>query len=138
MPTRTIVLLVVLLLLVGGLIYIGGLDPLRLLPQAVATRVIPPATLHLRNHSTSRAIFYVDGQEVCNIAGSFGTSGQECTIALVVTRPRELAVNTDAKSYRRVVSLQPKGEYQLVACGTLGTPDQDCGLFVISATPPRY
>jgi hypothetical protein len=138
MSTRAILLLVLLLLLVGGLVYIGGWDPSRLLPQSVATRVIPPATLHLRNHSMSRAIFFVDGQEVCDIVGTFGTSGKECTIELVVTRPRELAVNTDAKSYSKVVSLEPKGEYQLLACGTLGTPDQDCGLFAIRATPPRY
>src|SRR2546427_12803573 len=109
MSTRA-VLLLVLLLLVGGLAYLSGWNLSRILPRAVATRVIPPATLHLRNHSMSRAIFFVDGREVCDIAG---ISGKECTIALIVTRPRELAVNTDVKSYRKVVSLEPRGEYQL-------------------------
>jgi hypothetical protein len=124
-------LLALLVLLVGGLAYLSRGNFSRVLPAAVTH----PATLHLRNRSMSQATFYVDGQEVCDI---MGTSGKECTIELVVTRPRELAVNTSSKSYRKVVSLEPGAEYQLLACGPLGTPDQDCGLFVIRGTPPKY
>ncbi len=134
--SKRVILLLVLLILLGWWAYSRGLIPPGLLPPTVAQRVIPPATLHLRNLSTSRAFFYVDRQQVCDSTGLF--SGKECTILVTVTRPRELAVITNEKAYSKVVSLQSGGEYQLLACGALGEPDQNCGLFVIRATPPTY
>jgi len=82
------------------------------------------------------AVFYVDGQQVCDSAGLL--SGKECTIQVTVTQPREFTVITQAKTYKRIVRLQSGGEYQLQACGPLGVPDENCGLFVINAKPPTY
>jgi len=133
--TKRAVVPLTILVLVGLWAYSRGLFPTGILPPQVAERVVPPATLHLRNLSTMRAYFYVDGRQVCDSTGLL--SGKECTIQVMVT-PREFIVTTQAKTYKRVARLQSGGEYQLLACGSLGDPDQNCGLFVIRATPPTY
>ena len=98
------------------------------LQSAVLTNAPKPprgALVYLENHSTGNAAFYIDGQLVC-------TAPSGCTIVLQGSH-RLYAVASGAYHTPQTTLTVREGDiYRYLACGAMGTPSENCGLFVVT------
>ncbi len=108
---------------------------LRNLQTAIASNVKKTpgtAIVYLENYSSETAYFHVDGNVACTAPPDSG-----CTMVLARSSLHRLhAVTSSGYETREVaLQLQDGAIYLYLACGALGSPGENCGLFVLDPPP---
>jgi hypothetical protein len=90
------------------------------------------AIVYFENYSSATAYFFVDGNLACTAATDDG-----CTIVLSLPSLHRLSAVTSSRYETPEIALRSRDGaiYSYLACGAMGNPGENCGLFVLDPPP---